>query len=631
VSAPDASIIIPVHNRWTYTLHCLAVLQQHKATRSFEVIVVDDGSSDGTASMLADWPGLAVLSNPDNRGFVRACNAGAASARGKYLVLLNNDTQVQPGWLDALLHTFERHQNVGLVGSKLIYPDGRLQEAGGIVFSDGSAWNYGHLDDPGRPEYSYLRESDYVSGASVAIERRLFDKLGGFDDCFAPGYYEDLDLAFRARQAGYRILYQPASVVVHFEGASAGTDEAAATGMKRFQAANRRTFVERWGTAISDFGQRGIDLERQKERHIQRRAFIADIYMLTPDQDSGSLRMLNIFRILQGLGFKITFAASSLEALEPYASDLQGMGVEVIARPYVTSIPRHLAARGPLYDLVVLSRADTASALLDPARRYCPRARIVFDTVDIHYLREQRLATLTGDQFAWRSAERRRRQELDLIARADLTVVVSAVEQQLLQAELPQADVRVVSNIHRIRGSRRPFSERRDILFIGAFAHPPNTDAVLWFCREIFPLVLQKSPDIHLFVIGANPPRAVQALGSTQTDVLGYVPDVSSFFDKCRLSVAPMRYGAGVKGKINQSLACGLPVVATSNATEGMFLEDGVSVLIADSPTDFADQILRAYGDEALWESLCAGGLAVMKEHFSFAAAHQALQQVAAS
>jgi glycosyltransferase involved in cell wall biosynthesis len=259
------------------------------------------------------------------------------------------------------------------------------------------------------------------------------------------------------------------------------------------------------------------------------------------------------------------------------------------------------------------------------ARRHCPNARIVFDTVDLHFLREQRLAELTGDKATRAVAERRRREELDLIAQADTTLVVSAAERDLLAKEAPEADVRVISNIHRIYGRRTPFEERAHIFFIGAFAHPPNTDAVLWFCREIFPLILAQEPAMRFSVIGAEPPPQVRVLASENIDILGHVPDVTPYFDGCRLSVAPLRYGAGVKGKINQSLAYGLPVAATSRAIEGMFLTDGASVLVADEPAAFADAVLRLYRDRALWQRLSDGGLAVMEAHFGFAAARRAL------
>jgi GT2 family glycosyltransferase len=625
-SKPAASVIIPAHNNLAFTLRCLTALQRVESRHTFEVIVVDDASSDDTALRLGAWPGLRLVSNSVRRGFVLACNVGAAVARGDYLVFLNNDTEVQSGWLDGLIDTFQLFPDAGLVGSRLIYPNGRLQEAGGIVFSDGFAWNYGHLDDPRDPKYSYLREPDYVSGASIAIRQDFFEELGGFDEAFAPGYYEDVDLAFRVRAAGRRVYYQPLSNVVHVEGVSAGADERFGTGMKRFQAINRPKFYERWRHVLVTHGERGGDLALHAERGIRRRAFVADRYMLTPDKESGSLRMANICSVLRQLGIKVTFAASNLEAPEPYVKNLQQQGIEVLYRPFVRSITRYLKLHGEELDLVLLSRADTAAQLIQAVKRYCGNARIVFDTVDLHFLREQRQAAVTGKHAVEALARWREQQEIDLIAQADTTLVVSTVEQELLSRLAPASDVRVVSNIHKIYGSRRTFAQRRNMLFIGAFAHPPNTDGVLWFCRSIFPFVLEGEPSMKLFVIGARPPSEVKALASENVRILGHIRDVEPYFDACRLSIAPLRYGAGVKGKINQSMAFGVPVVATGAAAEGMHLVHGVSALVADSPEDFAQQILRIYGDADLWQRVSLGGLAVMEAHFSFNAARRTLR-----
>jgi GT2 family glycosyltransferase len=629
VERPRVSIIVPVFNQFPFTLRCLASLGRHGSALPSEVIVVDDASTDETVAELLGVEGLRLVQSAENQGFIRACNKGAAQARGDYLVFLNNDTQVQSGWLDALIGTFEERPDAGLVGSRLIYPDGRQQEAGAILAADGSAWNYGHLDDPYKPQYSYLREADYCSGAALAIPRALFERLGGFDTHFAPAYYEDADLAMRVRAAGYRVYYQPAARVVHFEGVSAGTDRGpVVSGMKRYQAINREKFLARWGSEIADWGVRGEDLERTKERWVRRRAFVVDNYLPTPDKESGSLRLVNLFRILQGLGYKVTFGAANLEALEPYVSELQGFGVEVLYRPYVRSLKRHLAEQGALYDLVILSRADAAAAVMPPARRHCPNALILYDTVDLHFLREQRLAELTGDRSTRRLAEQRRRQELGLIDAAHATLVVSEAELRLLQAERPEARLHLVSNIHRIYGSAAPFEKRRDILFIGAFAHPPNADAVRWLAREILPLVWAELPDLHCHVIGADPPADIRALAGPGLTLHGYVPDVAPYFNGCRLSVAPLRYGAGVKGKVNQSLAYGLPVVVTTQAAEGMYLVDGESALIADDAANFAAAIVRLYRDQALWERLSAAGLALMETHFSFEAARRAIQEL---
>lgn len=625
---PRVSVIIPTLGGITYTHYCLAALRECGDKTSFEVIVIDDEPTGETSVRLRDYGHLRLIRNEENLGFVLSCNRGAAIATGDYLIFLNNDTQVQPGWLDALMWTFEHQPNAGLVGSRLIYPDGRQQEAGGIVFNDGSAWNYGHLDDPYRPEYSYLREPDYVSGATLAIPRKLFQEIGGFNPSYSPGYYEDTDLAFRLREAGYHIYYQPCSQVLHFEGVSAGHDESSPTGMKRFQAVNRKKFFQRWQNELAKHGERGEDLERQKERRIRRHAFVVDIYLPTPDRESGSLRLVNLFSLLQEMGFKVTFAAANLEAPEPYVTALQRKGIEVLYRPYVKSISRHLRARGGDYDLVILSRADTAVELMEVARRNCPHARLVFDTVDLHFLREQRLAALSGNQTTSRLAAYRRHDELSLIAKADTTLVVSSVERDLLANEAPGADVRILSNIHYLPGSNTPFVERKHIFFIGSFSHPPNTDGILWFCLDILPLVLQKIPDLLLSVIGADPPSEIRALASDHVRIHGHVTDLSPFLDGYRLSVAPLRYGAGVKGKINLSLAHGVPVVGTSVAVEGMFLEDSKSALIANNPQAFSDAVIRLYQDQELWQRLSHSGLAIMNKHFSFDAARQALSDL---
>ncbi|EGV18075.1 glycosyltransferase [Thiocapsa marina] len=625
--APLVSVVIPVHNQFGYTHHCLAALARVGARRAFEVIVVDDCSNDGTAERLARYPGLRLIRNLENLGFVGSCNRGAEAGQGAYLVFLNNDTQVQPDWLDALIDTFEDAPDAGIVGSRLLYPDGRQQEAGALLFSDGTAWNYGHLDAPDKPRYSYRRAVDYCSGAALAIETSLFRRLGGFDSAFAPAYYEDADLAFRVRAAGRTVYYQPLSRVVHFEGISAGRDEQTQTGLKRYQRINAETFRTRWAEVLAGFGERGEDLERAKERGVRRRALVIDNYMVTPDRESGSVRMLNLFRILQGLGFKVTFAAANLEAPEPYVADLQRIGVEVLYRPYVRRIRDHLASHGSDYDLVILSRADAAAATLDAARTHCTKARIVFDTVDLHFLRERRLAQLQHNRATLRVAERRKAQELDLMRRADMTFVVSEAERDILAVEAPDVRVHVVSNIYRVFGSAKPFEARGGILFIGAFAHPPNTDAVLFLCREIMPLLRERVPDIRLTVIGADPPREVLACAGSNIEIAGHVPDVEPFFAACRVSVAPLRYGAGVKGKINQSLAHGVPVVATRVAGEGMHLVDGESVLIADDAPAFAEAIARLDRDPLLWQRLSDGGIRVMETHFGFAAAEQALRE----
>jgi GT2 family glycosyltransferase/glycosyltransferase involved in cell wall biosynthesis len=626
--APRASVIVPVYNHFHHTRTCLAALAACGDATPFEVIVVDDGSTDETRSRLESLDGLRYHRNTENLGFIGACNAGAQLARGEHLVFLNNDTAVQPGWLDALLATFRDHADVGLAGAKLVYPDGRLQEAGGIVFSDASGWNYGRFEDPADPRFNFVREVDYCSGAAIAVPRALFERFGGFDPLYAPAYYEDTDLAMKVRAAGLRVLYQPASVVVHFEGVTSGTDTAG-SGTKRFQVVNQQKFLARWREALAAHPAPGSDIVRARQHRTRREVLIIDATTPQPDHDSGSLRLVNTMRVLREEGCALTFFADNRAWVERYTAELQQLGVEVLWHPWLADPVQWFAANGRRFDLVFISRHYIASSYVGLVRLHAPQARLVFDTVDLHYLREQREAELAGSDELAHRADVTRSKELALIRSCDITLVVSPVEQELLRHEAPGARVEVLSNVHEVFGRRRGFSERRDLMFMGGYQHPPNVDAAMWCVQEILPRVRAQLPEVVFHLIGSKANDAVRALGRLEgVEFHGYVPDVEPFLDGCRLALAPLRYGAGVKGKVNMSMSYGQPVVATPIAVEGMHAEAGRDVLVAADAEGFAEAVVRAYRDEALWTSLSDHGLENVRRHFSFEAARAAVRRL---
>jgi glycosyltransferase involved in cell wall biosynthesis len=537
--------------------------------------------------------------------------------------MLNNDTQVTPGWLGALQAVFDKRPDAGLVGARLVYPDGSLQEAGGIVWQDGSAWNWGRGDDPDRPSYTYLREADYCSGACVAIRRDDWVALGGFDCAYKPAYYEDTDLAFRVRESGKRVYYQPQCTIVHFEGISSGTDET--TGVKRHQVVNREVFRDRWKATLQSHRQNGVDASREVDRGAKARVLVVEACMITPDHDAGSVRMLAMLELLLEQGCKVSFVADNLEYRQPYVAQLQGMGVEVWFGPYIASVEQLLKERGKLYDTIVFCRHYIAASYVQDVRKWAPQARIVFDTVDLHYLREQRLAELENSPGLLATSLKTREQELGVVKGCDVTLVVSPFEQDLLLKELPGADVRVLPTIHEVQPSGPGFAQREGLLFIGGFRHLPNVDAIEWFVAEVWPLVRARLPALTLTVVGSLMPDRVKSISGPGIKNLGYVEAVEPLLDRARISLAPMRYGAGVKGKVNQAMAHGLPVVATSVSAEGMGLRPGFDLLVADEPLAFADEIVRLHGDEALWQSLAENGRANVERHFSRANASAVL------
>jgi GT2 family glycosyltransferase len=624
---PMASIVIPVYGQFAHTLACLRALAAHPPQSPVEIIVVDDGSSDETEASLRQVAGLRYHRRATNGGFIAASNDGAALARGEYLVFLNNDTVPQPGWLDALLRTFAEHPGTGLAGAQLIYPDGRLQEAGGVVFADGSGCNYGRFGAPNDPRHAFVRDADYCSGAAIAVPRALFEQLGGFDVRYAPAYYEDTDLAFAVRAAGLRVLYQPAARVVHLEGATSGTD--LGQGPKAHQVRNQGVFADKWRATLAGHRAPGTDADVAALPRNARTVLIIDVLTPKPDQDSGSMRLVNLMRLLREEGAHVMFLPADHAHEGAYTEALQQLGVEAWYAPYAGRAPAWLAEHGSRFDSIVVCRHYVLREFLPVLRKHAPQARIVFDTVDLHYLRERRGAELAGDAVLARSAERTRALELDVIARSDATLVVSEIERALLMQEAPRARVEVLSNLHRISGPGQPFEQRRDLVFVGGFRHPPNVDAVQWFVSEVFPKIRARLPDVRFHCIGGEVPPAIAALASQPgVEVHGHVADIVPYMDGARIAVAPLRYGAGVKGKVNLSMAHGQPVVATSCAVEGMHLRAGEDVLVADDADAFADAVVRLYDDAALWQQLARHGLGNVERHFSLDAGREVVRRV---
>lgn len=615
----STSIVIPVLNNPDLTFRCLQSIIEHTVAGTYEVIVVDNGSAEPTQQMLARVNGLHVIRNDANVGFVGACNQGAEAGTGEFVLFLNNDTVVQPRWLDALVDTFRRDASAGAVGSKLIYPNGRLQEAGGIIWQDGDGWNYGRNEDPDAPEFNYVREVDYCSGASLAVRRSLFQTLGGFDDYYAPAYYEDTDLAFRLRALGFRVIYQPASRVIHFEGATAGTNTA--SGLKSYQVINHRKFRERHATALTAQHPHDPSLLRSaRDRRSGRRILLVDHMVPHHDQDAGSVRMMALLTILVELGYRVTFLPDNLAPIQPYTSDLQQLGVEVLYGPFANF--EFVKERCSEFDIAILCRARFAERYLPSLLDSEQRPFIIFDTIDLHHLREERLAALLKDAALVKSAAETRTIELGVIRSSDMVWVTSTHEATLLRDDRTLPAVEIVPMIHNVRNDVPAFSGRRNILFIGGFQHPPNEDGVLWFINDVMPLIRAELPGVQFIIVGSQAPRSVLKLQSDDVVVKGFVRDIEPIFDSCRVSVAPLRYGAGVKGKVTQSLAWGLPVVATPVAAEGIGMVDGDNVMIATDAADFARRVIQVYRDETVWSRLSQNGRRYIEGHLS----HEAIR-----
>lgn len=628
---PVVSIIIPVYNQFNYTYNCLKSIIENSGDKiNYEIIIANDCSTDLTTQIEKVVKNIKVITTTKNLRFLKNCNNAAKHARGKYILFLNNDTQVQENWLLPLVELIEKDDKTGTVGSKLIYENGMLQEAGGIFWNDASAWNYGKMSDSSLPEYNYVKEVDYISGAALMIKKSLWDKLGGFDEEFAPAYCEDADICFSIRKMGYKVMYQPASVVVHFEGISNGTD--VSEGQKQYQVVNQKKFFEKWENVLEkEHYPNGLDVFYARDRSRSKKTILfVDHYVPMYDKDAGSRAVFHYVNLFVDYGYNVKFIGDNFYKHEPYTAVLNQLGVEVLyGNYYFHNWQSWIKQNSKYINLVILNRPHITCKYIDLLKQF-PNIKIAYWGHDLHFLRERREYEINKNKKLIESSKKWEELEFSIMKKANISHFFSNIEIDIIKSKNIDIKARMIPiNIYKnIKKKNILFKDRKDLLFVGGFSHNPNIDAVLWFCKGILPTVLIEYPDIKLIIVGSNVPDEIKQLESENIIIKGYVTDdeLERIYNLSRISVVPLRYGAGVKGKVIEAIYNQLPVITTSIGAEG--IKDAERCLfIKDDPVDFAKEIIRVYNDFKTLEEKSDKSYHYICENFSEDAAISVLRE----
>jgi O-antigen biosynthesis protein len=623
---PIVTIVIPVHNNISITIQLLNRLRINQESVSFEIIIVDDASTDQTKQALRKIRGIKIITLNKNKGYLLSTNIGIEQAKGKYICLLNNDTLPESGWLTALYDVISNDPTVAVCGSMLIDSNGQVLEAGSQIFNNKTIWNLGRDNSRSNPMYQFNREVDYCSAASILVDGTFLRETKGFDTRYTPAYFEDTDLCMQAWNLGKRVIYVHNSVVHHIEGASHGKD--VKSGIKSYQVINAAKFWSKWGGVFNSPWKHDEQQRLEHSRNSKGIVVYFDDGISDPAQSSGSHRAFNIIQAIMKSGFHVAVIPITPLVTHELLTRYRSLGVEIY--PTYESALRNLLYRENRLKAVWLSRVTVADKVWGLIKSDFKNLPIIFDTVDLHFLREQRAKESNTATEVVYSDDSLKSREIDYMKKSQAFVVVSAAEKLLLEKLGENLNPHLLFDTFDRKEDKEPLEGKNSMLFVGNFSHHPNSVGLKWFIEEIHPLLPSDLLDsIHIDVIGMGAPaELVQLMEMCGIKYHGWQENLDSFYRRARVSIAPLTFGAGIKGKIIESYFHGVPVITTEVGIEGTGLRHMREIVCANDPISFAEAISKIFSDDRFWSEISTNGNKVTEERFGHIGFQQKVEEI---
>ena len=625
----NLSIIIVLYNQAHFSFLCLKSILHH-ADVEYEVVIIDNASTDETEDLLLQIDNAKVIRNKENIGFLKAVNQASKVAKGKYVLLLNNDAMLEERSLSSAIHTIEKDETIGAVGGKIKLVDGTLQEAGNIVWNDGSCIGYGRGDNPNDPQFMFKRQVDYCSGAFLLFRKTDFLNLNGFDNRFSPAYYEETDFCIQLNKSGLKTVYDPNVVIVHYEFASSGNVSDALS----LQEKNKKTLAtkhEEWLEKKYPPSEENILVARSANDY--KNILLIDDRVPHPSLGSGYPRCANILNTLASFNFNVTLYPLQFP-IDDWKSCYETLddSIEVILGKGKSGIYGFLESRKGFFQYIIVSRVHNMEAFEDlvmKEEQFLENVKIIYDAEALTASREIIRAFLRGQVIKDEEQNVMIKNEVDKSIVADSVVAVSEQEAEVYRSHGIKS-VHVLGHMITTSPGNNNFIDREGLLFVGALRDDgsPNVDSLLWFCVNVLPLIEKTLPNIKLYVVGELGAPSLFAIKKENINFLGKIKDLNDIYNQCRIFIAPTRFAAGIPHKVHEAAAYGIPCITTPLLAKQLNWTDGKELLIGDTPEKFAEQCLRLYGDQGLWEGIRKQGLSVIDDDCSELNFHKRLKSI---